>query len=288
MQARKYVPDDLPLVNFFGWTLGGFYLARYSHSPVGAFDELVALAGLAWNFPTSCAWAARVYVNNVSARNHGLTVVGLPSRLATFRAQPKPRSKRERRKPDAVNWWSNDDGGQKEESNSSSNSNDSRYSNDNSSPVNDHNTSGSIEIRNVERRRMGILQRIQRACGRKDVPPPRGLSHPVCSIEIPELRPQFMPSIQMGLPSYSGATPLFPGLLKYSLRLYSKIRFIPPLKITVPRHDDYSVSCEEGREESLEALGPVLGGRPLLCMSFEDMRMDVEAPTVLPLPSNSS
>jgi hypothetical protein len=29
-QARKYIPSELPLVNFFGWTLGGFYLARYS------------------------------------------------------------------------------------------------------------------------------------------------------------------------------------------------------------------------------------------------------------------
>lgn len=29
-QARKYVPPELPLVNFFGWTIGGFYLARYS------------------------------------------------------------------------------------------------------------------------------------------------------------------------------------------------------------------------------------------------------------------
>jgi hypothetical protein len=75
------------------YTLGGFYLARYTDSPVGPFDEvsgmvrwllglsvatasdkrlrhvmcalqLVAMAGLIWNFPTSCAWAARVYVNN--------------------------------------------------------------------------------------------------------------------------------------------------------------------------------------------------------------------------------
>ncbi len=30
LQARKYVPPELPLVNFFGYTLGGFYLARYS------------------------------------------------------------------------------------------------------------------------------------------------------------------------------------------------------------------------------------------------------------------
>lgn len=29
-QARKYVPPELPLVNLFGYTLGGFYLARYS------------------------------------------------------------------------------------------------------------------------------------------------------------------------------------------------------------------------------------------------------------------
>jgi hypothetical protein len=45
-------------------TLGGFYLARYEDSPVGAFEELVILAGLVWNPPTSCAWASRVYVNN--------------------------------------------------------------------------------------------------------------------------------------------------------------------------------------------------------------------------------
>ena len=101
-QARKYVPAELPLVSCLGWTLGGFYLARYSgahplaasaggvprlqppppaapdhslppapsrpavsaDSPVGAVDECVALAGLAWNFPASAAWAARVYVND--------------------------------------------------------------------------------------------------------------------------------------------------------------------------------------------------------------------------------
>lgn len=39
------MPSELPLVNFFGWTIGGLYLARYTESPVGAFDELVALAG---------------------------------------------------------------------------------------------------------------------------------------------------------------------------------------------------------------------------------------------------
>lgn len=79
LQAEKYVPPELKLVSLFGYTLGGFYLARYTDSPVGAFDEvrkhlhahthrscvqLVAIAGIVWNWPTSSAWAARVYVNN--------------------------------------------------------------------------------------------------------------------------------------------------------------------------------------------------------------------------------
>eukprot|EP00803_Ostreobium_quekettii_P001223 evm.model.scf_295.6 EVM.evm.TU.scf_295.6 scf_295:59124-62852(-) len=88
VNARKYVPPNVKLVELFGYTLGGFYLARYTDSPAGAFDELVVLGGLAWNRPTSCAWAARVYVNNRHARTHGLTHCGLPSRLASFKATP--------------------------------------------------------------------------------------------------------------------------------------------------------------------------------------------------------
>eukprot|EP00877_Chromochloris_zofingiensis_P000521 jgi/Chrzof1/1046/Cz01g38110.t1 len=83
-EVRKYVPANFKLVELFGYTLGGFYLARYDDSPAGEFDEFVALAGLVWNAPTSCAWAARVYVNNRDARNHGVHHVGLPSRFAAF------------------------------------------------------------------------------------------------------------------------------------------------------------------------------------------------------------
>jgi hypothetical protein len=48
--------------------------------------QCVAMAGLVWNPPTSCAWAARVYVSNKEARDHGIKSVGLPSRLASFNA----------------------------------------------------------------------------------------------------------------------------------------------------------------------------------------------------------
>jgi hypothetical protein len=83
--ARAFVPKDLRLVEAFGYTLGGMFLARYHDSPAGQFDEvvppapshpislphpslrffsdelmysalqLVVIAGIVWNPPTSCA-----------------------------------------------------------------------------------------------------------------------------------------------------------------------------------------------------------------------------------------
>ncbi|KAF0930991.1 hypothetical protein E2562_038555 [Oryza meyeriana var. granulata] len=60
------------------------FLARYDDSPAGKFDELVVIAGIMWNPPTSCAWAARVLVNSAEACRHGRKEVGLPSHVATF------------------------------------------------------------------------------------------------------------------------------------------------------------------------------------------------------------
>jgi hypothetical protein len=105
-EARKHIPENLSIVSLFGWTLGGVYLVRYSESPVGAFDELVILAGLVWNAPTSCAWAQRVYVSNKSARNHGRKAVGLPSRLASFVQADTPHEQlADRSKVRPGSWW---------------------------------------------------------------------------------------------------------------------------------------------------------------------------------------
>ncbi|XP_058102973.1 protein NEOXANTHIN-DEFICIENT 1 isoform X5 [Magnolia sinica] len=82
--ARSFIPKDLRLVEAFGYTLGGFFLARYDDSPAGMFDELVVIAGIVWNPPTSCAWAARVLVNSHKACRHGRKHVGLPSHVARF------------------------------------------------------------------------------------------------------------------------------------------------------------------------------------------------------------
>ena len=70
--------------------------------------QLVALAGLVWNAPASCAWAARVYVNNKEARDHGLKSVGLPSRLARFTEQAGPNDT----KTTGQSWWAKSKGGE--------------------------------------------------------------------------------------------------------------------------------------------------------------------------------
>lgn len=72
--ARAFIPKELRLVEAFGYTLGGFFLASYDDSPAGVFDELVMIAGIVWNPPTSCAWAARVLVNSNEACHHGRKV----------------------------------------------------------------------------------------------------------------------------------------------------------------------------------------------------------------------
>ncbi|XP_011036164.1 PREDICTED: uncharacterized protein LOC105133759 isoform X3 [Populus euphratica] len=82
--ARASIPKEFRLVEAFGYTLGGFFLASYEDSPAGVFDELVVIAGIVWNPPTSCAWAARVLVNSGDACDHGRKDVGLPSQVAKF------------------------------------------------------------------------------------------------------------------------------------------------------------------------------------------------------------
>ncbi|KAK1415908.1 hypothetical protein QVD17_31696 [Tagetes erecta] len=82
--AKAIIPKEFRLVEAFGYTLGGFFFANYNESPFGPFDELVAIAGIVWNPPTSHAWAARVYVNSDNACTHGRKEFGLPSQFAAF------------------------------------------------------------------------------------------------------------------------------------------------------------------------------------------------------------
>ncbi|KAG2442341.1 hypothetical protein HXX76_002427 [Chlamydomonas incerta] len=200
------------------------------------------MAGLVWNPPTSCAWAARVFVNNREARDHGVRHVGLPSRLGAFSlvpaaaagaAAPEQRS--------GGNWWLPGAPGGKQSA---------------AAPA------GVLELRNTD-------------TGRG-----RGLSTPVCLVELPAAQRALGPRITLSLPSFSGGTPEVPGLLRYACDLTTHVGLVAPLRVTVP-------PAARGEEESPEQLGAVLGGRPLLCIEFAQMEMRVEEPEALVLANTS-
>lgn len=197
-EARKYVPGDLKLVELFGWTLGGLYLARYSNSPAGVFDELVVLGGLVWNAPTSCAWASRVYVDSKSARTHGVRTVGLPSRLASFsqgqELSAAPRSGMLQRVfgPPKLqpSWWNVEYAGHSGAS-----------------------SGAPVTVRNCER---GAL----------------GMRSPVTTLVLPPAREGWAgPRIKLGLPSFSGNTATCPGLLQYTCKLTTNVRLRPSIRL---------------------------------------------------------
>ncbi|KAJ0721055.1 putative acetoacetate decarboxylase domain superfamily, protein NEOXANTHIN-DEFICIENT 1 [Helianthus annuus] len=41
--ARAIIPKEFQLVETFGYTAGGFYLANYTESPFGPFNEVIFL-----------------------------------------------------------------------------------------------------------------------------------------------------------------------------------------------------------------------------------------------------
>lgn len=253
-EARKYIPEQFRLVEAFGYTLGGFYLARYDDSPAGVFDELVAMAGLVWNPPTSCAWAARVYVNNKEARDHGVGHVGLPSRLATFNLTRTPASSKSASNS-SPSWWQQESKTQQQQKAKSDAHSDSNSSSGSSS--------GDVEVLEVWN---------AEPSGRG-----RGLrSVPVVRLELPRVNTATGPRITLTLPSFSGATPEVPSLLRYACDLRTNIGLLPPARAVAPLPPPGS-----GEEGSTEVLAAVMGGRPLVTLEFAQMEMKVEEPEAL-------
>ncbi len=214
--ARAHVPKDLRLVECFGYTLGGLYVARYDESPCGKLDEVVVLGGLVWNPPTSCAWASRVYVDSAEARAHGIRTCGLPSRVATFkeeRGAEKSGSEEKRRRKKKNSWWFGGKGDDRGDA-------------------------------------VSIVD--SKEC--------------VCRLAFPATPKLKGPRISMFLPSFSGRTKLIPDLLKYSLQMRANIRLSAPIKV------ETSLDSKRG------SIANVLKGKPLVCIAFDNMRMDVGAP----------
>ena len=196
-EARKHVPKDLKLVELFGYTLGGVYLARYEDSPAGTFDEMVALGGLVWNPPTSCAWAARVFVNDAGARAHGVKTCGLPSALARFDDDDDARN------AETHGWWKN------------------------IKPPSVFAKArafakGERAVRFEEKRRASRSETVRLRDGDTGVE--------VCSLALPGAGSGPLgPRINVKLPSFSGRTEACPDLLKYSLDLRANVRLSGPI-----------------------------------------------------------
>mmetsp|Transcript_34780 Transcript_34780/g.98608 ORF Transcript_34780/g.98608 Transcript_34780/m.98608 type:complete len:321 (-) Transcript_34780:371-1333(-) len=259
-EAQKYVPEGLKLVQAFGYTLGGFYLARYEDSPVGKFDELVVMGGLVWNPPTSCAWAARVYVNNRSARNHGVSCVGLPSRLGCFQETDTLSETATKKDWAGPSWWQQPilslglRGGS-------------------SQPAAQTGRNVPVTLHNVESRWGWPL-------GKR-----RGMRDPVASVSLPPARVPSQwpgPRIRVVLPSFSGLTAEHPSMLRYVCDLKTNVRPVSCARVLLENDSkpDDRASMAERHPESLHG---VLSGKPLVAFAFDNMAMDVAAPAVVPI-----
>ncbi|XP_039035559.1 protein NEOXANTHIN-DEFICIENT 1-like isoform X2 [Hibiscus syriacus] len=286
--ARAFIPKELRLVEAFGYsyfylvtlwgfimgvycvffsppinqqhaqcryTLGGFFLANYDHSPAGVFDELVVIAGIVWNPPTSCAWAARVLVNSEEACHHGRKDVGLPSQVARFskRITPVPRQTKDR-----IGGFLNMIG----VSTTSCHSKDCM-----DVQVTEVLGPTPLDICNIKL---------------------------ITDVPSPKLNKWMGPSIRMSLPSFSGQTEYNPNLLKYACRLACRVRAVRPAKISGPsplkneRNSDSErreFTAEEAADNGRNLSISVMLSKPILALEFNCLEMQVEAPII---PSNNS
>ncbi|CAN8291089.1 unnamed protein product [Cochlearia groenlandica] len=245
--ARAFIPKEFRLVEAFGYTLGGFFLASYDDSPAGVFDELVVIAGIVWNPPTSCAWAARVLVNSDEACHHGRKEVGLPSQVARFskKITSVPMRKRNR----AFGFLDRFGLG-----NTLSHPEDLMEV-----KVSEVDGAASTDICNIQMRSDNAKTKLGNWMG---------------------------PEIKMSLPSFSGNTKYNQNLLKYACRLHCKVRPVRPAVVSVPLVDEAENLSEERNQEVLEkerrlSVVAVMLSKPIIALQFNDLTMQVEAPVVI-------
>lgn len=231
------------LLDVCRYTLGGLYLAKYDSSPAGVFDELVVLAGIVWNPPTSCAWATRVLVNSKEACDHGIEEVGLPSRTAEFSLKMST----DERKP----WW-----------NILSKIGALRKGGESASRIN--HVVDIVESDGSLRRPLCNIELLNNA-----VIGAQGKGWPG-------------PPMKMSLPSFSGKTKLQPDLLKYSCRLNCRIRPVSPARVSSLKFSTAEEESGGSQTQQLDTdVLSVLTGKPIMALAFENMAMHVDAPTVV-------
>jgi len=79
--------------------------------------------------------------------------------------------------------------------------------------------------------------------------------------------------MNLSLPSFSGLTREEPSMLRYACHLSANVRKVFPLSLTLPPPQ---------QQPNGEDLGGLLGGRPVLCLAFDNMKMVVHKPQPVP------
>ncbi|CAN6726834.1 unnamed protein product [Malus baccata var. baccata] len=254
--VRACIPKEFRLVEAFGYTLGGFFLANYDDSPVGIFDELVVIAGLVWSPPTSCAWAAKVLVNSDEACDHGRKEVGLPSQVARFSKRITAVS----RQPKSKN-------------------------------IGFLSVIGSSAAFCDPKDCMEVQVTEIKASSVKD-----SFNFNLTTFVPESNGGWRGPAIKLSLPSFSGGTEYYPNLLKYSCRIECRVRAVHPAKVSgpspMPRTETRQSSeihtsktknhaTEELVDNGKNLCEAVMLSKPVLALEFSCMKMQVEAPVVV-------
>ncbi|OAY70511.1 hypothetical protein ACMD2_05399 [Ananas comosus] len=251
--ARAFIPKELKLVEAFGYTLGGLFLAHYDESPAGKFDELVVIAGIVWNPPTSCAWAARVLVNSNEACHHGRKEIGLPSHVAIFSKRNVEHTKKPLSRCSSLLSMIGI-----------------------SSTCPKQLAHSEIEVSEIEGSSMMHMCNI---------------SLPFAVPKSSKSGMWMGPRIRMSLPSFSGQTEYNSHLLKYACQMECSVRAVKAAKVSSPAtkdthkhsrdaHSDYSNQDTSllAEDNAWNRSISVLLSKPILALEFNLLKMQVEAP----------
>ncbi|EMS65025.1 hypothetical protein TRIUR3_32579 [Triticum urartu] len=289
--ARAFVPKELRLVEAFGYTLGGMFLARYHDSPAGQFDEVPlpawphSISSFLHTFSDELCFAAGGDRRHCVESADFLREVGLPSHVAAF-SQDRPKILRS-------------------EINQTTSSTFSEWVQ--ASPS--KRITGALRSRRPRAHHQGICA--TSVCLSTVI---YNLFYVKC-IDPYDLLPLFLnarrfgsstfrnregsrgshkrskwmgPAIKMSLPSFSGQTEDHPELLKYSCKVECRVRPVSPAKIWSPKTAEPQ-ECSDGMNSSTGSSDSdaqkqsllVLLSRPILALEFSSLRMHVDAPKIV-------
>ncbi|KAH7516802.1 hypothetical protein FEM48_Zijuj10G0173400 [Ziziphus jujuba var. spinosa] len=243
--ARACIPKEFRLVEAFGYTLGGFFLASYDDSPAGVFDEVseVCFQFLLILENMSTGWATKVLVNSDEACDHGRKEVGLPSQVARFSKRITAIPRKE--KSEHIGFL------------------DMIGMSDSFSDSKDH---MDVQVTEV------------------NGPAAEDDSSISLTTLVPALKyDKWMgPTIKLSLPSFSGRTEYTPEILKVRAVQPAKVSSSDPMPKNDKEHSELHSCCTRKFADSGRNLSTaIMLSKPILALKFSCMTMQVEAPSIV-------